>query len=94
MSIKLKVIFYGATCSLNTLLYLASKKIRIDYKKIRITDSDPYKWGKFIGSHPLPILPTKEIKKFELVCVSALNFSEEIINKLKKNKIILNLYNL
>ena len=76
------------------MLYLASKKNKINYDKIRLTDNDPYKWGKFIGSHPLPILPINKIDKFGVVCISALSFSEEIVNKLKKNKVILNLYNL
>ena len=76
------------------MLYLASKKNKINYDKIRLTDSDSYKWGKFIGSHPLPILPINKINKFDIACISALSFSEEIANKLKKNKVILNLYNL
>ena len=89
-----KIIFLGATNGLNTLLYHASRKEKINYKKIRISDNDPYKWGKYIGSHPLPILPINQINKSDIVCISALSFSEEIIKKLEKNQIILNLYNL
>lgn len=86
-----KIIFYGANNGLNNLLHIASKKNRLNKKKIFIVDSDNNKWGKFIGSFSKSIKKPKFIKKSDLICVSSLSFYDDIISSLKKNNQIINL---
>ncbi len=85
------IVFYGANNGLNTLLYFVSKDKNIHFKKIHITDGDKNKWGKYIGSLNEPIKNPKIISKCDLICVSALSFSDEIISSLDKKKPIINL---
>ena len=63
----------------------------VDYEKYRITDSDLTKWGKFIGTHPLPIVPTTQLTKFKTICISALSFYPQIARSLPSDKKILSI---
>ena len=80
-------LFYGATNGLNNLFHLVGGNI--DYESFRVTDSDPTKWGKYIGAHPLPILPLKFIKDYKNICISALSFYDEIVKNIPTDKIIM-----
>lgn len=84
-----KTIFYGATNGLNNLFHLTKDEVNVDYEKYRITDSDKTKWGKYIGSHPLPIIPLDKLSYYKTVCISALSFYDEILKTLEKDKVII-----
>ena len=84
-----KILFYGATNGLNNLFQLAKVVTHIDFEKYRITDSDNNKWGKFISSHPLPILPVETLKNYKTICISANSYYREIVASLPKDKIII-----
>ncbi len=86
-----KTMFYGATNGLNNLFHLVKDEINIDYYKYGITDSDQTKWGKYLGSYPLPIVPLIKLSDYKTVCISALSFYDEILNSLKKDKVIISI---
>ncbi len=86
-----KIVFYGATNGINTLLYFAQKKGNLNLKNIFITDSDKNKWGKYIGSFSKKINDLKILKRCEIICISSLSFRDEIISNLKKDKPIIDL---
>ena len=81
-----KILFYGATNGLNNLFYLIGDEI--DFEQFRITDSDSKKWGQYIGSHPLPILPINVLDSYKNVCISALSFYDQIAQNIPKDKVI------
>lgn len=86
-----KIAFYGATNGINSLLFFANKKGKINVNNIFITDSDKNKWGKYIGSFDKKISKPTILKKCELICISSLSFRDEIISNLKKDKPIIDL---
>lgn len=85
-----KIVFYGANNGINSLLFFAKEK-KISFKNIYITDGDSNKWNKYIGSFSKKISQPKIINQCDLICISALSFKDEIINKLDKKKPIINL---
>ncbi|HCX24188.1 MAG TPA: hypothetical protein DHN29_19860, partial [Cytophagales bacterium] len=86
-----RILFYGATNGLNNLFHLSRQQIDIDYEKFRVTDSDPSKWDKYLSSHPLPILPSDRTADYKTICISALSFYDEIINRLDQDKVIISI---
>ena len=81
-----KIAFYGANNGLNILLYKAKLKKLIKKNKIFIVDSDKNKWKKFLGSFSKPISSPKILQYCDIVCISSLSFSEDILKGLKKDK--------
>lgn len=86
-----KIVFYGANNGLNILFLKSIQKNNFNFKNVYVVDSDKNKWNKYLGSFPKPITSPNILKHCDIVCISALSFTDEILNNLKKNKPIFRL---
>ena len=72
-----KILFYGATNGLNSLIYLS--KLNKMNKIYFITDSDTSKIGKFLPASNKRIIKFKKSQSYNYVCISAQSFKKEIL---------------